>query len=105
MRAGLLNEVITIYSNKIEKDEYGYEKRTQTKKMKTRARVVHKSGNRSNENSEIVYSNFDTMSVRMYVPIESTDIIKWLGREYRVLYISPDRNRQEIDIDVELVNV
>lgn len=105
MRAGLLNEVITIYSNKIEKDEYGYEKRTQTKKMKTRARVVHKSGNRSNENGEIVYSNFDTMSVRMYVPIESTDIIKWLGREYRVLYISPDRNRQEIDIDVELVNV
>lgn len=105
MRAGLLNEVITIYSNKIEKDEYGYEKRTQTKKMKTRARVVHKSGNRSNENGEIVYSNFDTMSVRMYVPIESTDIIEWLGREYRVLYISPDRNRQEIDIDVELVNV
>lgn len=105
MRAGLLNEVITIYSNKIDKDEYGYEKRTQTKKMKTRARVVHKSGNRSNENGEIVYSNFDTMSVRMYVPIESTDIIKWLGREYRVLYISPDRNRQEIDIDVELVNV
>lgn len=105
MRAGLLNELITIYSNKIEKDEYGYEKRTQTKKMKTRARVVHKSGNRSNENGEIVYSNFDTMSVRMYVPIESTDIIKWLGREYRVLYISPDRNRQEIDIDVELVNV
>lgn len=105
MRAGLLNEVITIYSNKIEKDEYGYEKRTQTKKIKTRARVVHKSGNRSNENGEIVYSNFDTMSVRMYVPIESTDIIKWLGREYRVLYISPDRNRQEIDIDVELVNV
>lgn len=105
MRAGLLNEVITIYSNKVEKDEYGYENRTQTKKIKTRARVVHKSGNRSNENGEIVYSNFDTMTVRMYVPIESTDIIKWLGREYRVLYISPDRNRQEINIDVELVNV
>ena len=105
MRAGLLNEVITIYNVKVEKDEFGYEKRTQTKKMKTRARVVHKSGNRSNENGEIVYSNFDTMTVRRYVPIEQTDIIKWLGREYRVLYISPDNGKQEINIDVELINI
>lgn len=104
MRAGLLNEVITIYSKTITKDEVGYEKTELTKKLKTRARVVHKSGNRANENGEIVYSNFDTMSVRMYVPIENNDIIKWLGREYRVLYISPDRTRQEIDIDVELIN-
>lgn len=104
MRAGLLNEVITIYDLKVTKDEYGYEKQEKVKKMKTRARVVHKNGNRANENGEIVYSNFDTMSVRMYVPVEPTDIIKWLGRDYRILYISPDRGRQEIDIDVQLIN-
>lgn len=104
MRAGLLNETIKLYAKKKIRDEYGYETTELVIKGQYRARITHKSGNRSNENGEITFTNFDTITVRHYVKVDPTDVIEWDGRKYRITYISRDRLKQATNIEVELIN-
>lgn len=104
-RAGLLNEVINIYSPTSTVNEYGEKIQTYTLSYTTRARVVHTSGNRSNENNEIFYSYQKSFTVRSYVPVTEYDQIEYCNKRYRILTID---NRIKVQNDkviiTELIN-
>lgn len=103
-RAGLLNELIEIYTKTIVKDEYGQEVEELTLKQTTRAKLVHNNGNRSLENEEIVHNYNKTFTVRYYVDIDDYDVIKWNGKYYRVLDVEPNREYQQKVINTEKIN-
>lgn len=86
-RAGLLNEVIKIYSPSSTVNEYGEKVQTYTLNYETRAKVEHVNGNRSNDNNEIFYSYQKTFTVRCYVPITEFDQVEYNNKRYRVITI------------------
>jgi SPP1 family predicted phage head-tail adaptor len=104
-RAGLLNEVIKIYSPSSQVNEYGEKVQTYTLTYTTRARVEHTSGNRSNENNEIFYSYQKTFTVRSYVPVTEYDQVEYNNKRYRIITID-DRIKVRNDklIITELIN-
>lgn len=105
MRAGLLNEVIKIYSPQSMVNEFGEKVQTYTETYKTRARVEHVTGNRDNENNEIFYSYQKTFTVRSYVPVTEFDQVEYNNKRYRIITID---NRIKANNDkviiTELIN-
>ncbi len=104
MRAGLLTEIIEIYSPSITSDEYGTQDTQYIIKQKTRARLTHNSGERKNENHEIVFNSNKTFELRKYIIIDELDRIKWNDKYFRILDIEPNRQNQEIKINCEIIN-
>ena len=104
MKAGLLNEVIYVYSPTVIKDEYGQEKTIWSEKCKTRARLKHDNGDRAIENNEVVFNHTKTFEVRRYVQVADTDRIYWNNQKFRILNIEPDRVLQSQIIKTELIN-
>lgn len=104
MRAGLLNEPITILESVVTVNDYGEEDTVWEVKFTTKAHVLHDGGTRTDINDEIVYTNLKTFEVRYYVPILEFDRILWEGKTYRVLNIDPNRDKQKLTIRAELVN-
>lgn len=105
MRSGLLREPIEIYRTAIVSDEYGSTTEEYTLLSRTRARVIHDSGNRQNSNDEIIFLYYKTFEVWMYVDIqENTDYILWNGRKYRVLSIEPVKEQNKKIIETQLIN-
>ena len=98
MRAGLLNEIITLYRPTITKNEFGEDIETWNTVGDYRARVVHAGGSRTNENSEMVYPYQKTFIVRIYVDIQEDDIIAFKSTRYRVLSIEKSRELQQITV-------
>lgn len=104
MRAGLLTEQIEILSPEITKNSFGEESTEWKLSYRTRARVLHDSGNRATVNDEIFYQYIKTFIVRLYTPISNFDRIRWNDKIYRVLDIEPDKALQQLTIKTELVN-
>lgn len=104
MKAGLLEEIIKIITPTTIKNEYGEEIETWEDKYKTRARLIHNSGNRSNTNGEIFYTHNKTLQVRHYVPVNSYDRIEWNNQLYRILDIEPNKQQMMLTITIELIN-
>lgn len=107
MRAGLLTEIISFYSPYTGETKYGRaSKQDYIPTIKeTRARVLNQRGTRQNENNEMVYSYTVTFIVRGYHKIDEYMRIFWRGKFYRILNIMPpERDRNEYQIDTELVN-
>lgn len=104
MRAGLLNEIVTILAPKITINDTGEQSMQYVEKLKTRAYVEHSTGNRSIENTEIVFNYTKTFKVRSYVDVCELDRISWNKREYRIISIEPNRQYQELTIIAELIN-
>lgn len=104
-RAGLLTRPIEILTPTVEVNEYGEQVQTYEVTYKTRARVLHESGSRSNDNGEIFYPYQKTFQIRSYVPITEFDLIKFEDKKYRVITIT---NRIETQNDklivTELIN-
>ena len=57
MQAGILKERIQVQRPTVRTDEYGANVIEYNNIINTRASVINKSGNRANENGEIVYKN------------------------------------------------
>lgn len=104
-RAGLLNEVIKIFSPTSTVNEYGEKVQTYKETYETRARVTHDNGARSTENNEIFYSYQKTFTVRSYVPVTEFDQVDYNNKRYRILTIE-DRVKDYNDklIITELIN-
>ena len=104
MKAGLLTEMIEIYSPTTIKNEYGEESTSYVWSYSTRARLIHDRGNRDEENNEVVFNSFKTFHIRIYVPVHNLCRIKWNGEYYRILDVEIDKKLQEKIIKVELIN-
>lgn len=104
MKAGLLNEIINIYSHLQSINKYGEVTSYPVLKTTTRANVSWNTGTRSIENDEIVYGYTKTFTVRSYVDISNTDIIEWQDMRYRIISIENRRGYNGKIILAELIN-
>lgn len=104
MIAGRLNEVVKIYNVESTVNDYGERIEDYVLSMTTRARVDFNSGNRTNENDEIVYNYQKTFNVRSYVPVTDTSRIEWQEKMYRVLSVEKRREYNDIVVIAELIN-
>lgn len=104
MKAGLLDEIIEIYKSEIVVNEYGEREEQFIKKCSTRAYVSWSGGNRSITNDEIFHTYTKTFTVRSYIPVVETDIIKWQNNNYRIITIEHRKGYNGIIIIAELIN-
>ena len=98
MNAGILNEIVEIYEPNISIDEFG------NQHTETRASVSHKSGNRESTNNEVIYVYSKEFKLRLYVPIDDFDLIKYNNKFWRINQIEKDKPKQTIIVQTELVN-
>lgn len=104
MRAGLLQDLIEIYTPVVIVNEIGEEIQDLNLKVKTRARVIDNSGNRVIENGEITFSYTKSFKVRQYIQVDELDLVRFNGKDYRILSIEYSRKQQEKTINCELIN-
>lgn len=105
MKAGTLQESITIYRSTISKNDYGEEVTEWQPISTTRAKLDHTSQNtRGLQNDEITYIYIKTLTVRIYVDVQEFDRIRWNNQYYRILDITPNKKLQSKEIKIELIN-
>ena len=104
MIAGRLNEVIKIYKPQETINEYGEREMEYVYLYATRAKVEYNSGNRVNENNELVFVYNKNFQVRSYVPLLETYQIEWQGKRYRILTLEHRREYNDIVVNTELIN-
>lgn len=104
MIAGQLTEIVDIYKPQIVINDYGEQNTKYVYKSTYRARLIHNNGNREIVNSELFYSYTKTFVFRHYADIQDLDRIKWNGKYYKILDITPDKARMNIEVRTELVN-
>ena len=105
MRAGLLSEVISVEKPVTITDEFGanYTK-WETFIRKTKAQVTYTSGNRLNENNEIIFAYEVVFTVRIYHQIDERMRIIWKNIKYRILSLEENKHLQTLTIKAELIN-
>lgn len=105
MRAGALNEIITIEELKVIKNEYGEEQTTNyIKKFNTRAEVKYNNGQRITDNNELFFAYDLTFTIRYYHDITELDRVIWRGEKYRILSVERNRMYQLINLRCQLIN-
>lgn len=104
MMAGEYKDPIKLYKVEEEVNEYGERVPVEKYVMATRSKVDFSSGNRTTENSEIVYNYSKTFYVRAYVPVSDTSIIEFDGKRYRVITVDHRREYNDIRVVTEQVN-
>lgn len=104
MRAGLLNEVVTILEPSITINEVGEQSTEYINKLTTKANVEHSTGNRQIENNEVVFNYSKTFKFRIYIDITELDRILWNNKQYRIISIEPNRQYQEQTVIAEMIN-
>lgn len=104
MIAGRLNEVIKIFKPQETTNEYGEREFEFVYHYTTRARVEYNTGNRMNENNELVFNYNKTFNVRSYVPLLETYQIEWQGKRYRILTVEHRREYNDMVVNTELIN-
>lgn len=104
MRAGLLQNPITIQEAISIKDGFGANSIEWKDVVSTRAQVTYNNGNRQNQNNEIVHSYTVTFTIRLYHRINEGMRIIWNGNKYRILSINRELYKQSITIVTELIN-
>ena len=105
MRAGLLNQVISVKQPVTVQNGFGANDIEWTTFIeKTRAQVTYSNGNRANENNEIVFAYEVIFTVRVYHQINERMRIIWKNKQYRILSIEESRDKQNLTIRTELIN-
>lgn len=104
MRAGNLREVITIQQPITVQNEYGANGIVWEDFISTRAKADYNSGNRQNENNEIVHNYTITFTIRYYHKVSDDMRIIWNGKKYRILTINKELYKQSTTIITELIN-
>lgn len=103
-RAGLLNEIIDIYTLSASVNDYGEREEVYSKSYTTRAAVNNDGGVRNVMNDEIVFPYAKSFIVRYYVPISDTNQIEWQNKRYRVISVEKRRAYNDILIRTEIIN-
>lgn len=105
MRAGELNELITVQNIEITKDQYGSEgKNWKDFYTNVRATVTHNSGNRNVSNNEVVFNYNVLFTIRLFYNIDEKMRILHDGKKYRITSIVKSKKTQSITIITELIN-
>lgn len=107
MQAGLLNEIISVEQPIVSRsDEYSSKSliKWQNFIKQTKANVTYTSGNRVNENNEIIFAYEVVFKVRIYHQIDERMRIIWKNKKYRILSIEPNKKLQILTIKAELIN-
>lgn len=104
MFAGTLNEFIDILQPIVVKNDFGEQKTVYEKKYSTRARLMHRGGNRVNENGDMTYNYTKQIQIRDKAPIKEYDIVVWNDKQYRILEIEPDKKAMALIITLDLIN-
>ena len=105
MRAGLLNNIISVEKPEVISDEYGANSLKWVQHIpKTRAKVTYGRGSRTNENNEITFAYEVIFTIRIYHKVDERMRIQWEGKKYRILSIQEDRTLQQLTIKTELIN-
>ena len=104
MRAGALNENITILRSVKERDEYGIDKESWEIYCHTKAAVKYVSGSKTVDVQETFFAETVQFTVRYYHIIEMTDRIKYYNQLYRIISINPDKRNNSQTIITELIN-
>lgn len=104
MRAGLLREKILVQKLSVTKDSFGANTTAWIDKFFTRAQVAYNSGNRLNQNNEIINTYNVTFTIRIYNNINEADRVIYNNKKYRILSISRELYKQTITIIGELIN-
>ena len=105
MRAGLLNNIISVEKPEVISDEFGANSLKWVQHIpKTRAKVTYSSGSRTNENNEITFAYEVVFTIRIYHKVDERMRIIWEGKKYRILSIEEDRTLQQLTIKTELIN-
>ena len=87
MKAGVLKNPIEIWHYTVTYNEFNEQDASYTKSFTTRANIVTDSGQRTDTNNEVFYTQLLTFEVRKYVPVEDFDHIKYNNKEYRIISI------------------
>lgn len=104
MRAGLLRDTITIQRLDIAKDSFGSITSNWIDKITTRAQVKVNSGNRVNQNNEIINTYNVSFLIRLYHNVNESDRIIYNHKKYRIISIDKELPKQSITIIGELIN-
>lgn len=108
MRAGTLKYPIQIWQCTVTYNEYNEQESAYENYFSTRANITSESGQRTNENNEVFYTQLLTFEVRRYVPVNDFDRIKYNNKFYRIISIhDAEDNMQHMQmkrIVCELIN-
>lgn len=104
MIAGTLTDIIQIYNPIVVINEYGEQKTEYVLKVTTRSRVLPNGGSRQTSNNETYYPYQKSFLIRDYIDINDFDRIKWNNKYYKILDITPNRQRMELEVRTELIN-
>lgn len=104
MIAGQLTEFIKVYKPVIVITEFGEQETKYTYKCMVRARLQHNGGGRQYENNELVYPYTKEFTVRHYVKLSDLDHILWNDKWYKILDVTPDKQRMNLSIRCEEIN-
>ena len=104
LRAGLLNEHITIRKRVIARDAYGEQSTTWQTVLSTRARVVRQNGSRTMENSEVWHPSTLQFVIRSYHKIDEEMEIVYNGKRFSIVFIDMQRLNQQTTITANLIN-
>ncbi len=103
-RAGLLNEIISLWKPTTVINDYGEREESFELFYMTRARVLNDGGSRTVTNDEIVFPYSKTFQVRYYVPVTDTMQVEWQNKRYRIISTEKRRDENDIMIKTELIN-
>ena len=104
MRAGTLNENITVLRAVKKRDEYGVDKESWDEVINTKAAVRYVSGSRGVDVQELFFDERVEFAVRYYHCIFPMDRIKYYNQLYRIISINPDKRNNRQTIITERVN-
>lgn len=104
MQAGILKHPILIVKTKHVQDEYGSLVQEDSDVISTKCRCVHKDGQRTEENGEIIYPYTKEIQIRDYVPAEDYDEVQLDCVRYRILSVSTDEDYHRKTLIIEKKN-
>lgn len=104
MRAGLLQERITIKRPVVEVNELGEQTTTLTTISTIRARSVVNRQQRENIDGDMAYPSTHTLEVRIYQNIDGYDVVEWNGTQYRIIDITIDKPLQLKRLTIQQIN-
>lgn len=104
MNAGELKYPISILRQVTEKTEFGNTKKTWTKFIETRAKIIHATGDKSLIMNEL-YNNYKkTFIIRIYHTVDEKCRLQWKNDLYQIISIDPNEDQQYMTLVCEKVN-
>ena len=104
MRAGLLTERVSVLHPTTTTNNVGEQVTAYEETTAIRARDVSNRQSRTNDNGEIWMPSTRVLEVRIYHDICDTDLLKWNGKQYRIIGIETDRQQRCKRLTIEEVN-